>query len=432
MIRIHKLIYFIPFSIVLVTIYSIIPYPLYNNNLIKYLNNTIFWWIIISLFLILVSFSNKYLTSGTSKQYLLVIKLYIYWNIIEIIRGAFIAETYWDWKGLINNTFALLLPILAYSAINKYILQTFFRVYIKYMLPMFLVFALFITADAYGFYLIPISFLIMFLPILTYQWRIVLLIFLFFVLIADFGARSNIIKFIVPFLLSFIYWIKNLISVRIFEIFRKSLFILPILLFILALDGSFNIFKIDAYIKGSYIQTKKDKNGEIIEDNLLADTRTALYKEVLQSAQKYNSWIIGRSPARGNETEIFATLSEITGRKERLTNEIAIANIFSWTGIIGVLLYFLIFYRASYLAINHSNNIFSKILGIYISFRWLYAWVEDINSFTLNYFLLWLMIGMCFSTSLRNMNNNEMRYWVLGIFYKRFRILKARKRILSN
>jgi hypothetical protein len=82
----------------------------------------------------------------------------------------------------------------------------------------------------------------------------------------------------------------------------------------------------------------------------------------------------------------------------------------------------MVFYRATYLAINRSNNIFIKTLGLFIAFRWIYAWVEDVNTFTLSYTFLWLMIGMCFSRSFRAMSNKEFESWVHGIFGKRLGI----------
>ncbi len=87
----------------------------------------------------------------------------------------------------------------------------------------------------------------------------------------------------------------------------------------------------------------------------------------------------------------------------------------------GVILYFLVFSKASYLAIFRSNNTMIKIIGLYISFRWTYAWVEDFSRFDLSYFFLWVMIGMCFSKSFREMNNADMKIWVLGIFNERIR-----------
>ena len=131
--------------------------------------------------------------------------------------------------------------------------------------------------------------------------------------------------------------------------------------------------------------------------------------------------MFGRTPARGNDSEFFGAIEyELTGRDERLGNEVGVLNVFTWLGIVGVLLYLLVFFRASYLAINLSNNIYAKMLGVYVSFRWLYSWVEDINNFSLNYFMLWLMIGLCFSHSFRAMTNYEVTIWIRSVFDYRY------------
>lgn len=345
---------------------------------------------------------------------------YLLWNLFSIARGLFIAETYWDWKGLIENSLTLLLPIIVFTSSNPETTQSILAYYIKYALPLFIAFAFFITTDAYGFYLAPIGFILLFLPLLTKKWKAIVLFFTLIVLLSDLGARSNIIKFIIPILLLSIFYMRFFISKKLIEFIRKFLILTPAIFFTLAIYGLFNIFKLDEYIKSDYTETRRDAKGEISEDKLTADTRSFLYLEVLQSAYKYNSWWIGRSPARGYESNAFGS-DDMSGRGERSSNEVGILNVFTWTGIIGVFLYFLVFYQASFLAVNRSSNIFSQILGLFIAFRWAYAWVEDTNVFNLNYFMLWLMIGLGFSKSFREMTNEEIRKWARGIFDKRYR-----------
>jgi hypothetical protein len=290
--------------------------------------------------------------------------------------------------------------------------------YLKFTLPLFLIFYfIIISKGSSGFYLVPISFLALFLPLITKPWNWIVLSICIFVAVIELGARSNVIKFIIPVLFSSLYFFKIVHSKKILELIRKAIFVLPVVLLLLAIVWNFNIFNINGYIEEDFEVNRSEKiDGQIVKEDLTADTRTPLYLEVINTAQKYNSWIIGRSPARGNETELFSSLSEITGRKERAGNEVAILNIFTWTGIIGVLFYFIIFYRASYLAVNYSNNIFSKILGLYIGFRWCYAWVEDINYFTLTTFFLWITIGFCYSLSFRKMTDKEVKHWINSIF----------------
>jgi hypothetical protein len=217
-----------------------------------------------------------------------------------------------------------------------------------------------------------------------------------------------------------------MLSTSVYEFVRKLLIIAPIFFFILGVNGDFNIFKIDEYLKGDYVDVRVDEKGQRIEEDLKADSRTFIYEEVLYTAKVYDSWWLGRSPARGNISESFGD-RDLNNRGERMGNEMAIANIFNWTGIIGVVLYLIAFYKASYLAVNRSNNVFSKILGLFVAFRWLYAWVEDTNNFSITTFFLWIMIGMCMSESFRKMNDKEIKMWVKGIFEKPKRVPKKMK-----
>ena len=407
----------IPFTIIPVAILSVIPYPSPSTNIIGVIDNTIFWWIIESLILLMFWLAGKYFSNETHAQGMQVIQWYLVWNIFSFLRGTFLAENYWDWKGLVGNSLGLLIPVIAYLASNTTVVQSVINCYLKYALPLFFIFILIIHSEAFGFYLVPISFLILFLPVLTIKWKLVILFFTLIVLLADLGARSNVIKFGVSILLCSLYYFRFLLSNKFYEWIRNALFVAPVLFFLLAIYGVFNVFNMDEFVSDQYLEVKVNVNGEMEEEDLLADTRTLLYQEVLQTAQKYNFWVMGRSPARGNESELFGS-EYMTGRGERLGNEVAILNIFTWTGVIGVILYFIIFYKSSYLAVNKSNNIFSKMLGLFIAFRWLYAWIEDINNFTLTTFMLWFMVGLCFSKSFRTMNNKEVSFWVQGIIKK--------------
>jgi len=411
----------LPFTILFVTVYSVLSLPNEKLPLLSYLKSTTVWWVISVAILVVFIFSNTYFFDKKNKSNLRFVLFYLFWNVICIVRGMFVAEGYWEWKGLIGNIFALLLPIVVYSATNKAVVQSLLSFYIKFGLPLFLIFALLIRTDAYGFYLVPVSFLLLFLPALSLRQKLILIFFTAVVLTADLGARSNIIKFVVPFVFLLFYYFRNTISVKTMEIIRLILIATPILLFVLGISGVFNVFKMDEYIKTDYEGTGVDESGNRVKTDLKGDTRTFIYIEVLQSAKKNNYWLFGRTPARGNESESFGEIEyELTRRYERLTNEVAITNVFTWTGIIGVILYFLIFFSASFLAVNRSENIYAKIIGLYIAFRWLYAWVEDVNNFSLNYLMLWIMLGLCYSFTFRGMTNREVTIWVRGIFDKRY------------
>lgn len=409
-----KLSSFISFSILLITIYSVqyqTSYPI---------GNTTIWWFILGSILIAFWKGSNLFADPVDSQSMQVVKWYLIWNVSSIIYGFFMAETYWDWKGLVLNSMGLLLPIVAYTATNKTKMQDMLAFYMKYTLPLFIPFAFIISTNIYGYYLVPISFLMLFFPVLTTRAKIIVIGATLVVLTADLGARSSIIKFAIPLLFLSFYYFRIISNIKIMELLRKLFIVAPLIFFILAISNIFNIFKMDDYIKSEYKEVKRNADGEIVIENLKADTRTFLYFEVLITAIEYNSWLIGRSPARGNKSESFGE-DDISGRGERLGNEVGILNVFSWTGLVGVLLYLFVFYRASHLAVNQSNNIFIQMIGLYIAFRWSYAWIEDINEFKLNYFMLWIMIGLCFSKAFREMTNDEVKIWACGIFDKRYR-----------
>jgi hypothetical protein len=250
------------------------------------------------------------------------------------------------------------------------------------------------------------------------------------VIFSGLDARSNVIKFSISLLLGLIFYFRN-IAARFFRLVRLIFLIAPIVLFIIAVIGDFNVFKMEEYITGEYTASVI-QDGELHQSSLTVDTRTALYEEVILSAIKNNYIFFGRTPARGNDSDLFGgdlAAETGSGRLERFGNEVSILNVFTWTGLIGVIIYFCVFYSATALAIKQSNNFFMKIIGLYVSFRWTYAWVEDFSNFDLSYLILWIMIGMCLSKSFREMSDSQMQYWIRGIFDKSFR--KGEMRDLS-
>ena len=49
-----------------------------------------------------------------------------------------------------------------------------------------------------------------------------------------------------------------------------------------------------------------------------------------------------------------------------------------------------------------------KLVGLYVSFRWVIMWVEDPESFSSLYLTIWLMIGICMSEQFRSLSDIEI------------------------
>jgi hypothetical protein len=400
------------YLIVLLTIISVNQWSIFP------IGNTLISWLVYLLILVLFIKFNKLYNYKDSN--LIYLRIYLFWIFICIIRGVFVADNYWDYKSLINNSFGLLVIYSIYSFRNLDLVYHILNVWYKISLPIFLLLFFFIDTVAYGYYLIPVSFLILFFPALPIYRKYLFLLIILFVIFIDVSARSNVLKFILPFILSFLYLFENKFKKLLFKFFFIFIFSLPIILFLFALSGNFNIFKMSDYIGNDYTKSKI-VNGRITRESLVADTRTFLYLEVIYSAIKNKYIIFGRTPASGNDSKYFG--DEVgrnlkTRKYIRYSNEVSILNIFTWTGIIGVILIFLIFFKAAKLAIFYSKNIYAIIIGIYTSFRWVFLWIEDFNRFDIMNLMLWLSVGLCYSTNFRNMSNKDVKFWVTNILSK--------------
>jgi hypothetical protein len=387
------------------------------------LGSTLFWWFVYFLALLIFwTVFYKY-TAPQLKLNFKIIQYYLLYVLCSSLWGATLAKTYWDWKNLIFNTMVLLIPLCTYLVNNKYLFQHIIRQFIFLATPFFIIFQFFISTDEFGFYLAPYCFFLLFLPMLPIKLKLLILSIAFYIIFADFGARATILKFVFPILISFLFYYRKKIKIKYFNFLTFVFMFIPFIFFILGSLNVFNIFNPQGDSTVEVINKKKSLTGEIEYDNLLSDTRTFIYFEVLSTAKEYNTWILGRSPALGYKSDFFGAEDE-NNRNERNGNEVGILNYFNWLGIVGFLFIFCIYFKAAYLAINYSNNYLSKSAGIYIAYRWVISWIEDYNSFYIGFVFLWLMIGFCFSPIFRKMSDSEMRDWVLNIFKFKNRSLR--------
>lgn len=350
------------------------------------------------------------------------INLFLIYLCFSAIYGAvFMAENYWDWKLLINNILIFLLSIAAYTYSIPILLTKTLRLWFKFAWIILIILTPFLSSDAWGRFLVPYAFLALFLPLLNKKYRILVLLAYMVTITLGIDNRSDIIKFSVSILLG-VYcswkWIQGYLY-RFYGIIYILLLASPLIFLILGITGIFNIFQIEKELglEDKFTMETSSEN----EISALVDTRTFIYAEEIYSAIKHNYVIQGHSIARGYESKAFQGIDKDLGlnRGERASSEVSIMNIFNYMGIIGVVIYFLIFASSSYKALFQSNNIYIPILGIYILFRWSYAWIEDFTRFDLNYLFLWIMIGICFSPHFRTMNNIEMKIWLKSIMTKK-------------
>lgn len=405
-----------------VAIYSVQPFTKIP------LGNTAFWWavqagLLASLFL---GFA-KCPKAAIDTKVRTATALYLVWVVIGVVRGAFLSDTYWGWKELIGNAFALFLPFGMVFGLNRERLGVTFVFYLRVVVPLGLV-ILGAKLGGYGLFVALTPLFILFIPYMRLVGRLMVVLLAISVFFSGDGFRSILIKHVVPFFIIFAYPFASLVPKAAFEFARKTLFLIPLALLALGFAGIFNIFQIGQYFDRE-ITLKRESavDGTAVDSNVFADSRSEIYREVLETFQEYRCWLAGRTPAHGNETEVFAglvgTISE-RGLPERTMNEIGQLNIFMWFGLIGIILQSSIFYIASRHAIAKAPSFFGKAAGLYLAFRWAYGWVEEINNYSLTHLSLWILVGICSSQWITELTDADIRAWITRVFRGQFRISK--------
>lgn len=402
---------FLSYSILLISIYSVIQWSALLNTA---LNNTFFWWLLQALILY-----NFYTLKNKSAKRIQTLKLFFIYVIISFLYGIYMAHNYWHYKNLIRNLMIYLMPLCIYAFINPRQLYLVLKIWFKKAWIILLCLSPFLYSDAWGNFLTPFCFLALFFSQLPTKWKIVTISAFIITFTLGWASRSCTIRFSIAFLIGLLFsWgLTRSLIIK----YKKQLFTIlvftPIILFSLAISGIFNIFQIDEELKLSdqyqMFQSNEDNN------SILDDTRTLVYTEVLNDAQKNNYIIQGHSLARGYYSPIFNDFinknSDGLLKGERAACEVCILNVFTYMGIIGVILYMSIFIKSTYIAMFKSNNDYVKVIAIFVLFRWIYSWIEELSSFNISYLSLWIMVAICFSPYFRKMSNSEFKNWFHSI-----------------
>lgn len=324
---------------------------------------------------------------------------------LSICSGFFVASGYWMWKTFISSILVLSFWTFFFLFTDIRLVHRILRKWYKYALPLFIPLATIMSPDNYGIYLAPIILLLLYLKFIPRTWKYIVMI-LFLIAISDLGARSILLKYSFAIFLGLLFFINYKIPHKLMIAFSFLCFMLPITLFIMGVSGVFNIFEFGT--DKNIVITKQTKKGNI-EENLLADTRTFAYKAVLISSLKNNTIIWGMTPAKAAYVEQFDNnISKLTGRK----NECGVTNLYMWCGVIGVMLLMIVYIQAVRLSLFKSKSYSIKLLGLYVAYRWVIFWIEDIQDFYIDNVTLHIMIAICYSRGFRNITDKKFALYI--------------------
>lgn len=337
------------------------------------------------------------------------INLYLLWITIIIIYGGIKADNPIEYKQLMIGSIGLSMPISAWVAYKPNLLSNILAFWYKYAIGAFCVF-FFWTAGYTQFYLSPLLLLFCFFPLFSYKkaWMILIAGLLYCILAGD--GRSQLLKAIPALLIGFLILLKkSRISFKLIKLGHIIAYLCTLLIFVFILKNIYLVFN------GN--KTTDEITEELYEDD--SDTRSLIYIDVIDSAIKHQYYLQGRTPARGNDIEFSGILFNwaydddyVFNKDERHVNEVLHLNTFTWTGLIGLILYSLIYFKATYLAVYKSQNIYISLLGCYVAFQWSYGWIENVQQLDILNISLWIMIGMCYSNKFRQMDNTQFKQWM--------------------
>ena len=389
------------------------------------IGNTAIKWAL-SIAIMLCFFYEKYISELKffQKPYWIV-GVFLVWAGIGIVRGAFVAENYWEEKDLIGNIFVLLMPVSVYAFNNERLVADVLRFWIVFALLAYVVFFHWVVGIS-QFYLGPIYIIACFWTFIPSKlWKIIVLILVLLLLTYNYqDERSQVIKAFMAILIALFCEYRRLIPNILPKIVFWAFMFLPIVFLYLGITSKFNILEqIYKKYEGKNI-LERQIEGKYVERDFAVDTRTFIYEEVISSAIKNEYVVFGRTPARGNDTYFFydyATEKNIVHgtaniKHERIKNELCFPNVFTWLGLIGMLLYMGIYIIAAYYGIFRSNSCFVQGAGLMTIFNFAYGWVENATAFDILNFCYWIFIAMCLSPRFRKMNGEQFIKWYSTIF----------------
>ena len=342
-----------------------------------------------------------------------LVAFFILYNCIVFMRGIANADYYEDWTSLFSSSIASLffIPCCIYFGAQVSSIQILIKTFLIYGLFLSSI-LLFQNDDSgpLGFVhtISPIYILIIFVPYFPKYIKILTVIVAIISFFSDISIRSNLLNIIIAFtILSSYYLRKKKFLHTLIKATRVIFIIIPIIFLLLGISGLFNVFQAGDLIERVILEDSKGKS-----QDLFIDSRTKVYEDVFFQLEKEKAYFFGLSAIGKTVTH----LTEITHadfyviyKHGRGSTESGMLNYIQWGGAIGGFLYFLLFIKASYLGIYQSKNWLSVMLGLWLSFKGFYSFIEDHISFTAASVFIFASIGICLNKRFREMTDHEIK-----------------------
>ena len=175
---------------------------------------------------------------------------------------------------------------------------------------------------------------------------------------------------------------------------RYFFLITPLFLLALALFADFNVF---AEMESTDVSSFETGSGRKSDSRSLnTDSRTGVYLDVLYSLENVRDVVFGKGEVINLET---------TWIDVRHSVEAGILNIFLKYGLVGCIVFFLIFWHSTKQGVYNTNNTLTQLVAIYLSYKFFYMFIEDAN---INISTL-IAYGICMNSRIRNLTDSEIK-----------------------
>lgn len=245
---------------------------------------------------------------------------------------------------------------------------------------------------------------LVFLPFFSKARKILIIAFLLFVVFNGIQQRIDFLNIILPLLLYSFVKIGQKWSRNVYKYLYHVLMLLPIFFLLCFFTKGFNVLDMNSYIHEN-IESKS-------AGNMTEDTRSFLYEEAYESALVNHYLWFGRTPCYGYDSYWVADRegeSLTVGKTAQRASEVFIVNMLTWTGLLGCISFFLLYYVIGLKTLSSARNNLLSILSLYIAMFWIISWISH-NMFTpsLDFMILYIVIAICINRQCQKMNNEQM------------------------
>ncbi|WP_457095917.1 hypothetical protein [Lysobacter sp. P5_B9] len=336
------------------------------------------------------------------------------WNVITFLRGGYLAHDYWAWKSLVTtHLFMFLVPFALLIGLDIKLFERIPRAVVWLVMPLALLLlplSLSYDTELFARVAMPTYLMLLLMPFVGRRYGLAIAVVACISVMVDPSYRVNLIRIALAIAVVIAYVSRIGLRTKLVNGAAIVLFVAPLFFLFLGLSGKFNVFSDSVSVGGEVAVVE---GGQVRESALSADTRTFLYREVLTSMERRgSSFLIGQGAGTGYESKFFR--ASIVAAGGRSGSEVGFLNTLLYSGIVGVSLYAALIFVAAFYAFNHSRSSLCKMIGLFLVFKWVLFFVEEIPKMDLNFFMTWIMIGLCFSREFRMLDDRQVREFLSG------------------